>query len=254
MGFSRQQCCSGLPLPCPGGLPNPGIESRSLLCRQILYRLRHQGIPSVSVGGSILFCSNGLKYVLKPLRMRTWWASCSGSQLIYFWLLVYSPCRLWALTRHLLFSDFPVSRNHDEYLVKPSILRYFSYNWPSRLRVVLVFSSPLHPSVLFLQVVNLMQTLWGFDWSLSPTTLRNVCYIQCSVISDAVPSPTAQWGSPPDLPTDTSPLLSIALSFYCPCWLHFFKGLYCHFHGVSGSSGDKHMHSICQFQPEKSPL
>ena len=28
-GFSRQQYCSGLPFPSPGGLPDPGIESRS---------------------------------------------------------------------------------------------------------------------------------------------------------------------------------------------------------------------------------
>ena len=29
MGFSRQEYWSGLPLPSPGDLPNPGIESRS---------------------------------------------------------------------------------------------------------------------------------------------------------------------------------------------------------------------------------
>ena len=29
MGFSRQECWSGLPLPCPGYLPNPGIKSVS---------------------------------------------------------------------------------------------------------------------------------------------------------------------------------------------------------------------------------
>ena len=29
MEFSRQQYCSGLPLPAPGHLPNPGIEPRS---------------------------------------------------------------------------------------------------------------------------------------------------------------------------------------------------------------------------------
>ena len=39
-----------------------------------------------------------------------------------------------------------------------------------------------------------MQALWGFDWPLSPTTLRNFCYIQYSVTSDAAPSSAAQWG------------------------------------------------------------
>ena len=29
MGFSRQECCSGLPFPPPGDLPNPGIDPRS---------------------------------------------------------------------------------------------------------------------------------------------------------------------------------------------------------------------------------
>ena len=30
MEFSRQEYWSGLPFPSPGGLPNPGIEPRSL--------------------------------------------------------------------------------------------------------------------------------------------------------------------------------------------------------------------------------
>ena len=29
MGFFRQECCSGLPFPSPGDLPNPGIEPGS---------------------------------------------------------------------------------------------------------------------------------------------------------------------------------------------------------------------------------
>ena len=29
MGFSRQECWSGLPFPSPGDLPNPGIETGS---------------------------------------------------------------------------------------------------------------------------------------------------------------------------------------------------------------------------------
>ena len=45
MGFSRQECWSGLPFPSPRDLPNPGIEPRSPACRQTLYRLSHQGSP-----------------------------------------------------------------------------------------------------------------------------------------------------------------------------------------------------------------
>ena len=29
MGFSRQECWSGLPFPSPGDFPDPGIKSRS---------------------------------------------------------------------------------------------------------------------------------------------------------------------------------------------------------------------------------
>ena len=43
MGFSRQEYWSGLPLPSPEDLPHPGIEPRSPACRQMLYRLSHQG-------------------------------------------------------------------------------------------------------------------------------------------------------------------------------------------------------------------
>ena len=38
MGFSRQECWSGLPFPSPGDLPDPGIEPRSPL-----YHPSHQG-------------------------------------------------------------------------------------------------------------------------------------------------------------------------------------------------------------------
>ena len=42
-GFSRQEYWSGLPCPPPGDLSNPGL----LHCRQILYRLSHQGSPRI---------------------------------------------------------------------------------------------------------------------------------------------------------------------------------------------------------------
>ena len=49
MGFSRQGYWSGVPGPPPGGLPDPGIQPGLLPCRQILYRLSHQG--SVGIRG-----------------------------------------------------------------------------------------------------------------------------------------------------------------------------------------------------------
>jgi len=45
MGFSRQECWTGLPFPSPEDLPDPGIEPGFPHCRQTLYRLSHQGSP-----------------------------------------------------------------------------------------------------------------------------------------------------------------------------------------------------------------
>ena len=57
MGYSRQECRSGLPFPSAGDLPDPGIEPTSPTFptqglnpglphyRQALYPLRHQGSP-----------------------------------------------------------------------------------------------------------------------------------------------------------------------------------------------------------------
>ena len=43
MEFSRQEYWSGLPFPSPRDLPDPGIKPESPACKQILYRLSHQG-------------------------------------------------------------------------------------------------------------------------------------------------------------------------------------------------------------------
>ena len=39
MGFSRQEYWSGVPLPSPRDLPDPGIKPSLLHCRQMLYPL-----------------------------------------------------------------------------------------------------------------------------------------------------------------------------------------------------------------------
>ena len=49
MGFSRQECWSGLPFPSPGDLPNPGIEPGSPA-------LQADALPSEPPGTSILMC------------------------------------------------------------------------------------------------------------------------------------------------------------------------------------------------------
>ena len=49
MGFSRQECWSGLPFPSPGDLltqeSNPGLPH----CRQTLYRLSFTAFPKLSL-------------------------------------------------------------------------------------------------------------------------------------------------------------------------------------------------------------
>ena len=44
-GFFRQEYWRRLPLPSPGDLPDPGIQSMSPALQVILYQLSHQGSP-----------------------------------------------------------------------------------------------------------------------------------------------------------------------------------------------------------------
>ena len=45
MGFSRQECWSGLPLPFPGDPPDPGIKPGSPALQADALRPSHQGGP-----------------------------------------------------------------------------------------------------------------------------------------------------------------------------------------------------------------
>ena len=46
MGFSRQECWSGLPFPSPGDLPNPETEPTSPVLADRFSTLSHQGNPN----------------------------------------------------------------------------------------------------------------------------------------------------------------------------------------------------------------
>ena len=46
MEFSRQECCSGLPFPSPGDIPNPGIKPRSPAWQADSLPSEPQGSPS----------------------------------------------------------------------------------------------------------------------------------------------------------------------------------------------------------------
>ena len=54
MEFSRQEYWKGLPFPSPGDLPDPGLNTGLLHCRQKLYRLSRLGSP--------LFCLSVCSY------------------------------------------------------------------------------------------------------------------------------------------------------------------------------------------------
>ena len=47
MEFSRQEYYSGLPLPSPGDLPNPGIKPESPALQVDSLLLTHQGSPLI---------------------------------------------------------------------------------------------------------------------------------------------------------------------------------------------------------------
>ena len=49
MGFSRQEYWSGLPLPPPGDLPDPGIKPASPALQADSLLLNHEGSPEVDI-------------------------------------------------------------------------------------------------------------------------------------------------------------------------------------------------------------
>ena len=63
MGFSRQEYWSGLPFASPGKLPDPGIETASLMSpafgRQVLYHYSHLGSRSPHPQKSRVGCIKG---------------------------------------------------------------------------------------------------------------------------------------------------------------------------------------------------
>ena len=58
MGFSRKECCSGLPLISPGACPDEGIESAPIshIGRWILYVLCHLGSPKKPQNACAYMC------------------------------------------------------------------------------------------------------------------------------------------------------------------------------------------------------
>ena len=70
MGFSRQECWSGLPFPSPGDLRYPGIKPGLLHCRQTLYCLSHQG--SLTAGLKEFFSTRWPHCHQRSVTLGTW--------------------------------------------------------------------------------------------------------------------------------------------------------------------------------------
>ena len=58
MGFSRQECWSGLPFPSPGDLPNPGIKRGSSALQTDTLLSEPPGKPSANIRPSYKFMSS----------------------------------------------------------------------------------------------------------------------------------------------------------------------------------------------------
>ena len=58
MGFSRQECWSGLPFPSPGDLPNPGIEAGSPALQADTLPSEPPGKPNTFIVRLYVFSSN----------------------------------------------------------------------------------------------------------------------------------------------------------------------------------------------------
>ena len=69
MGFSRQECWSGLPFPSLGDLPTQGSKLCFPHCRQILYLMSHQGSP--------IYCDSRNKFLMTKLAIfKLFFLSC----------------------------------------------------------------------------------------------------------------------------------------------------------------------------------
>ena len=97
MEFSRQEYWSGLPLPSPGDLPDPGIGAESPALKS-LYHLSHQGkpsgLPEVSFKRdfSMFGCAGSLLprvgFLLLLRLDATLWVQCLGFSMQ--WLFLWS--------------------------------------------------------------------------------------------------------------------------------------------------------------------
>ncbi len=87
MGFSRQEYWSGVPLPSPGDLPNPGIKPRSPALQVDSLPAEPQGKPKNTGVGSLsllkwIFSTQELNWGLLHCRQILYQLSYQGSPLL----------------------------------------------------------------------------------------------------------------------------------------------------------------------------
>ena len=112
MGFSKQECWSGLPCPSAGDLPDPGIKPTCLVSPALQadsLPLSHQGSPSTGLADprSGFLGSRGhsqesslLQASLWMLSLLTFWIKAAFSNLIIYKSL--SKCRLYLCASHTI--------------------------------------------------------------------------------------------------------------------------------------------------------
>ena len=91
MGFSRQECRSGLPFPSPGDLPNPGIKSRSAALQADALLSEPPGNSSLRMRGDISLYLN-LDFPDGCVPNDLYFRDDSEHHFIYHWLFV---CLIW---------------------------------------------------------------------------------------------------------------------------------------------------------------
>ena len=82
LGFSRQECWSGLPFPSPGHLPDPGIKPRSPILRADALPSEPPGKPTpwTSPRAQIEVILSGWKKMIFPLAESYEWIETSQAE------------------------------------------------------------------------------------------------------------------------------------------------------------------------------
>ena len=105
LGFSRQECWSGLPFPSPGDLPNPGIELGSPALQADALSSQPPGKPGVllfvSYYGFIFICCSG--HSLGPFQSEN---TCLSAWDIFIFYVFDFLCFLFFSLEFLFFRDW----------------------------------------------------------------------------------------------------------------------------------------------------